>query len=51
MKATYICQLAKEEKLRWYKAIKNALVREGAFSYENIRNAMESKIADIEGLV
>ena len=51
MKATYICQLAKEEKLVWYKAIKRVLVAEGVFSYENIRSAMEQKIVDLEGLV
>ena len=49
--ATHICQLGKREKLRWYKAIKAKLVAEGAYSYDNIRHAMENKIADMEGLV
>ena len=49
--ATHICQLGKREKLRWCKAIKAKLVAEGAYSYDNIRHAMENKIADMEGLV
>ena len=47
----FVCQLGKREQLRWYKAIKAKLVAEGAYSYENLRHAMENKIVDLEGLV
>ena len=47
----FICQLPKGEQLWWYKSIKAKLISEEVYSYENLRNAMESKIADIADLI
>ena len=51
MKAMYICQLSKEEKLRYYKAIKAYLIREESYSLENLQLAMDEKIKDIQDLL
>lgn len=43
----YVCQLSKAKQLTLYKAIKAQLIELGVFSYENISNAMNSKVSDL----
>lgn len=47
MKPVYVCQLPAKQKLEVYKRVKNALIQNDALTYENIRNALDSKIADL----
>lgn len=44
----FICQLPKRERLYWYREIKKILMQDGLYTYENLKNAMENKIVDIE---
>ena len=43
-KAIYIWELPKTEQLKYYKAIKNYLVSENEYSYENLVECMSDKI-------
>lgn len=43
----YICQLPPDEKLRAYKRIKAVLIEAGCLTYENLRNALDSKVKDL----
>lgn len=45
--ATFIWQLSKREQLGYYKRIKDYLVNEDVYSYENLCNAMNTKIVDL----
>lgn len=47
----YICQLSQKEQFELYKQIKNTLIQEDAFTFENLSNAMNSKVSDIDGLL
>lgn len=47
----FIWQLPKQEQLAFYKRIKAVLIREGVYTLENLENAMNSKIKDIDGLI
>ncbi len=47
----FICQLPKKEKLEYYKRIKKALLENEVFSYENLVEAMNSKVKDLDGLL
>lgn len=51
MKALFICELSKKEQFEYYKKIKSALIENGVFDFENLENAMNSKIRDIEDLI
>lgn len=51
MKATHIRQLSKQEQLSYYKRIKATLIAWEALTVENIINAMDCKINDIDGLL
>ena len=44
MRAVYIWELPKTERLKYYKAIKNYLVRENEYSYAKLVEAMSDKI-------
>lgn len=47
----FICQLPKSEQLKYYKRIKAFLISEGCFILENLENALNSKIKDLQGLI
>lgn len=51
MDALYICELPKNEKLKYYKQIKKSLIEKGFFNLENLENAMNSKIIDLSDLI
>ena len=46
----FICQLSKIDRFKLYKRIKAVLIYEGAYTLENIQNALNSKIEDLEGV-
>ena len=47
----FIWQLPKNEQLAFYKRIKEVLIKEGVYTLENLENAMNSKIKDLQGLI
>lgn len=47
----FICQLPKIEQLNYYKRIKKALIEEDSYSFENLKEAMSSKVKDLQGLI
>ena len=47
MKKTHVRQLEKKEKLEAYKHIKKILIQEECYTLENLKNAMDEKIAKI----
>lgn len=47
----FIWQLPKQKQLNYYKRIKAILIKEGVFTLENLENAMNSKIKDLQGLI
>lgn len=51
MNVSYVCELPKKEKLKYYKRIKKSLIEKGFFSLENLENAMNSKIIDLSDLI
>ena len=51
MKAMFINQLSKEEKLRYYKAIKAYLIKEDCYSIDTLKSVMDEKIKDIEDMI
>jgi len=46
-KAMFLSQLPIRERLNYYKKIKNYLISENAFSYENLVECMSEKIVDL----
>lgn len=47
MKKTHVTQLNKQEKLKAYKHIKKILIENDCLTVENLRNALDEKIANI----
>lgn len=47
MKKTHVRQLEKEQKLQAYKHIKKILIQEECYTLENLKNALDEKIANI----
>ena len=47
----FIWQLPKQEQLAFYKRIKARLILDGVYTLENLENAMNSKIKDLQGLI
>lgn len=47
----FIWQLSKAEQLKYYKAIKETLIKSGSFSYENLKECMSEKVKDLKGLL
>lgn len=43
----YVCQLDKKAKLEVFKRIKAILIAEDCLTYENLRNALDSKVKDL----
>ena len=44
----FICQLADEEKLIVYKAIKAKLIASDALTVENLRLALDGRVSDLD---
>ena len=51
MKYIFICELPKAEQLKYFKRIKAALIAEGVYTSENVKQAMQNKIKDIEAIL
>lgn len=47
----FICQLSKEKQLEYYKRIKKTLLENEVYSYENLAEAMSSKVNDVDDLL
>lgn len=47
----FIWQLNKAEQLKYYKAIKQALINFGCFSYDRLKECMSEKVKDLDGLL
>lgn len=47
----FIWQLSKAEQYQYYKAIKSALINFGCFSYDRLKECMNEKIKDLQGLL
>ncbi len=43
----FVCQLTPREKLLVFKRIKAILIAEGCYTYENVRNALDSRVKDL----
>ena len=47
----FIWNLSENEKLTYYKRIKSALIEADCFTFENLCEALNNKIADLQGLI
>lgn len=51
MTKLFICQLSKTERFWYYKAIKRTLLANDCYTFENLAEAMNSKVKDLDGLL